>query len=268
MVTIELVVTDLDGTLWSGHEEIHPRTRQAWTELERRGLPVLVATGRRVASTRLPLAAVGLAPPAVVMNGALALDLASGSRFHHHHCDPDIALRIVRAFRTAGLEPCVYVDHQDVEVIVTSRPATHPDHLASLESTATHDDLERVVTELPVFMFGMMGHADGLALREIAEQVGGFAEAHVARDQFGGHSLTAGPRGVSKWVGVEAYCARAGLDPSRVLALGDGPNDGELLDRCAIAVVPEDAHPGALTRADHVVPPADTGGWAGVLDLV
>jgi hydroxymethylpyrimidine pyrophosphatase-like HAD family hydrolase len=45
MAGIELVVTDLDGTLWSGREETHPATVAAWRELERRGVPVLVATG-------------------------------------------------------------------------------------------------------------------------------------------------------------------------------------------------------------------------------
>ena len=80
--TIGLVVTDLDGTLWERPETIPERTLDAIAELERRSIPLLIATGRRVASTRDPLAAVGLAPPAVVLNGGLGVDLASGQRFH------------------------------------------------------------------------------------------------------------------------------------------------------------------------------------------
>lgn len=80
---IELVVTDLDGTLWEQEEVLHDRTRAAVLHLiDQRTPPLLIATGRRVASTRDPLAAFGLAPPAVVLNGALGLDLASGERFH------------------------------------------------------------------------------------------------------------------------------------------------------------------------------------------
>ena len=37
MSTIDLVVTDLDGTLWHGREVLHPTTASAWHELERRG---------------------------------------------------------------------------------------------------------------------------------------------------------------------------------------------------------------------------------------
>jgi hydroxymethylpyrimidine pyrophosphatase-like HAD family hydrolase len=52
MSTIELVVTDLDGTLWDTAEQLHPRTASAIADLSRRGVHLLVATGRRVTSTR------------------------------------------------------------------------------------------------------------------------------------------------------------------------------------------------------------------------
>jgi hydroxymethylpyrimidine pyrophosphatase-like HAD family hydrolase len=85
---------------------------------------------------------------------------------------------------------------------------------------------------------------------------------------YGAHSCTATPFGLSKWTGVELFCARAGLDPARVLAIGDGPNDLELLAGAAIAVVPADGHDVALQIADHVVGSPRDGGWAEILDLV
>ena len=51
-----------------------------------------------------------------------------------------------------------------------------------------------------------------------------------------------------------------------MLALGDGPNDVELLDGAAVRLVPQGSHPAALERADHVVGSARAGGWAEVLD--
>ncbi|HJR26705.1 MAG TPA: HAD hydrolase family protein, partial [Acidimicrobiales bacterium] len=66
MPPVELVVTDLDGTLWHTDDHVHPEVVAALAELAGRGVPVLVATGRRVTSTRRPLARIGLAPPAVV----------------------------------------------------------------------------------------------------------------------------------------------------------------------------------------------------------
>jgi hypothetical protein len=268
MAGIELVVTDLDGTLWSGQEETHPATVAAWRELERRGVPVLVATGRRVASTRAPLARLGLAPPAVVLNGALVLELGSGDRYHRQYYAPDDAAKVLGAFRALDIEPCVYVDHTDVDVFVGARPSTHPDHLAAFGATVREDDLEEVVATHPVLMFGIMGHVPE-PLVAAADSLADVAEVHVAGiDQYGGHSCTATPLGLSKWIGVVAYCTRHGLDPTRVLAIGDGPNDRELLAAAAVAVAPVDGCDDARRLADHVVASPVDGGWAAILDLV
>jgi hydroxymethylpyrimidine pyrophosphatase-like HAD family hydrolase len=67
---------------------------------------------------------------------------------------------------------------------------------------------------------------------------------------------------------VLAYCATRGIDPGRVLAVGDGANDLELLEGAAVACAVATATPAVLARADHVVGPPATGGWADVLDLV
>jgi hypothetical protein len=268
MAAVDLVVTDLDGTLWFDHQETHPATISAWHELEHRGIPVLVATGRRLASTRDPLARLGLAPPAVMLNGALAADLGTGDRFHTRHYEAADAANILAVFRTNGIEPCVYVDHADVDVFVSERPSTHPDHLAAFGTTAQPADLDEIVRTVPVLMFGVMGHAPE-PLRELARDLSGTAEAHVAGlDQYGGHSCTATPAGLSKWNGVVAFCTRAGLDPARVLAIGDGPNDRELLAGAAIAVAPADGHPDLVRDAQHVVGSPRVGGWAEILDLV
>jgi hydroxymethylpyrimidine pyrophosphatase-like HAD family hydrolase len=264
---IELVVTDLDGSLWH-HEEIHPATRAAWAALERRRVHVIVATGRRLTTTREPLARAGLTPHAVVLNGALGLDLASGETFHRHHYDAPVAAAVLDAFRTAGVHPVVYVEHHHIEVYVGARTSTHPGHLASFGTRAVRADLDEIVRTEPVLGFGVIGH-DHDTLAVAVSSIGDRAESHLAADsRWGGSTLTVAPPGLSKWAGVLAYCERAGVDASRVLAVGDGPNDRELLTHAAVAVVPEDAFPEALALADHVVASPQQGGWAQIVDLV
>ncbi|HWD45572.1 MAG TPA: HAD hydrolase family protein, partial [Actinomycetota bacterium] len=53
-----------------------------------------------------------------------------------------------------------------------------------------------------------------------------------------------------------------------ILAVGDGANDLELLEGAAVACAVATAVPAVLARADHVLGPPCSGGWAGVLDLV
>lgn len=268
--TIELVVTDLDGTLWERQDELHPATVAAVAELERRGYPLLVATGRRLASARAPMAQLGLAPPAVLLNGAMVVDLATGERLHTHGFQPDAAATVLDAFLAVDIHPCIYVDHPEIDVFVSPTPSTHPDHLASFGEWVRTGDLDQVIREHPVLAFGV------LALRPsdvegLEDRLSPISNPHVSVERQyepGLLTVTVAPPDLSKWDGVEAFCRQRGLDPTKVLAIGDGPNDLELLDGAAIAVAPADSHPEALARADHIVPRAADGGWAGILDLV
>ena len=268
-MSVELVVTDLDGTFWHLDHEVHPATRAAVDELQRRGVGLLVATGRRLHTTALPLGRVGLTPPAVVLNGSLGVDLATGTRFHTLPIDTAAASSILAVFRSQGIEPCIYVDHPDVEVFLAPEPGTHPQHAANLMPQATVDDLARVVAEEVVLGFSILGRPFEV-LEPVVAGLDGFAVPHLDKsiEYVGLASLTVTQAGISKWEGVLAWCRHAGIDPSAVLAIGDGPNDIELLEGAAVAVAPADGHPSALALADHVVGPAAEGGWAGLVDLV
>lgn len=264
---VSLVVTDLDGTLWHREDEVDPAVVAAVGTLAARGVPLLVATGRRLTSTRRPLAAVGLAPPAVVLNGALGVDLATDERFHRAPYPTEEAIAVLAAFRSVGLDPVVYVDRPGVDAVLSATPATHPEHAASIGGEPV--DLDTVVATTPVLAFSMIGrpHPECVTARDA---VAGRAETHLDRsfDFPGLTNLTVAPEGQSKWDGVVAFCTAHGLDSTRVLALADGPNDLELLDAAAVSLVPEVAHQAALDRADHVIPAAADGGWAAVLDHV
>ncbi|MGI8939843.1 MAG: HAD family hydrolase [Iamia sp.] len=262
---VSLVVTDLDGTLWHTDDHIDPAVVVAANELADRQVPLLVATGRRLTTTRAPLARVGLSPPAVVLNGALGVDLADGSRFHRAPYPRDQAVAALAAFRSVGLDPVVYIDSPRTDAVVSAQPSTHPEHARAIGGEAA--DLDRTVAEEAVLGFSLIGvaHSDCVA---VAEAVGELAETHLDRslDFPGLGAITVAPHGQSKWDGVLAFCAAHHLDPDRVLALGDGSNDLELLDGAAIALVPEVAHQSALDRADHVIGAAADGGWVAVLD--
>lgn len=268
---IELVVSDLDGTLWHLDHDLHDRTRAAIAELERRGVPLLIATGRRLRTTAGPLRRFGLTPPAIVLNGTLGVDLATEERFHVAGIPTDAAIGVLAAFRAAGLEPCVYVDHADVEVFLSSTapPSTEARHIESLGSWARRADLDEIVANEVVLGFSVIGRPEAeLAVAEANVEEHGIAHLDRHLEDASLHSLTVTGPGMSKWQGVLAYCARAGLDPTKVLALGDGTNDVELLTGAAVAVVPEDGHPVVRAVAHHTVGCAVDGGWADLLDLL
>ena len=146
------------------------------------------------------------------------------------------------------------------------------------------DDLARVVATEPVFAFAVVGRPAPLLLPVLAGLSQGGREhpgdgrrsraspagsASIVEDLiYGGSTVQVRPPAVSKWSGVLAYCAEQGIDPGRVLAVGDAVNDLELLEGAAVACAVATAAPAVLARADHVIGPPSSGGWAAVLDLV
>jgi hydroxymethylpyrimidine pyrophosphatase-like HAD family hydrolase len=265
---VQLVVTDLDGTLSDAAERIHPASVRAVLALEAAGVPVLVATGRRLRMACAVLEAGGLTGPAVVLDGALGLDLRDGRVFHQVAFPPGAARRVLGAFAAAGLSPCVYVDRPEVDLVVGHHPSTHPDHLARARPWVATEDLERVVDAEPVYAFAVVGRPAAL-LEPVPRLVGAAGSASIVGDLiYGGSTVQVRPPRISKWSGVLAFCAEQGLDPGRILAVGDGANDLELLEGAAVACAVETASPAVLARADHVIGPPASGGWAAVLDMV
>lgn len=261
-------MTDLDGTLWGPDEVVHEDTLAAIADLAERGTELLVATGRRPRSAQAVLERLGLAPPAVLLDGALGVELGSGDVFHRHDFDPDDAAAVLAAFLDEDVEPVVYVEEGDVETLIGQRPSTHPEHLRRLGPAALRCDLELAVRSHRILSFGVIG-GDPARLERIAARLDGIAQPTITRDLvFGGATLMVPPRGIDKWEGVVAWCARRGLDVTRVLAIGDGTNDLGLLRRAAVACSVADGSPDALDACDHILPPPHLGGWSGILELL
>jgi hydroxymethylpyrimidine pyrophosphatase-like HAD family hydrolase len=134
-----------------------------------------------------------------------------------------------------------------------------------------HGDLDEVVRTMPVLAFSVIGveHTVAVAVRDgVGKSGGGQAFLDRALDFAGLAAIMVAPEGLSKWDGVLSFCRTRGIDPTRVLAIGDGPNDVELLSRAAVSVAPRNGHPATVALAHHVVAPPDEGGWANLLDLV
>lgn len=265
-----MVVTDLDGTLSDAAERVHPRTVRAVLALGRAGIPVLVATGRRPRTAAMVLDGAGLPGPAVMLDGSIGRDLRDGRGFHQVVFSRQTAATVLDAFVAAGIQPCLHVERPGVDMVVGDRPSTHAGHLARAAPWAARDDLARTVRDEPVLSFSVVG-GDAVELGAVAGAIvaAGVGSASVTPDLlYGGSTLQVRPLGVSKWSGVLAFCGDQGLDPARVLAVGDGANDVELLGAASVACVVAGGSPDALTHADHVIGPPASGGWAAVLDLV
>jgi hypothetical protein len=261
---IEIVVTDLDGTLWMHEGDVPDDTRAALAELDRRGIAVLVATGRRLRSARLALVRAGLANlPCVGLNGALAAD--RGQVFHAAPFTVEDARAVYDLFVGGGITPVGYLvpeqDGEGVDAVAVAGVSTHPDHLAVLAPTLSADPID--FSSLVAFSVLGVPYSSLDPIRARVEQHGA-AECVLSPDRaYGEHNLAATSRGISKWTGVLAYCARHDIDAARVLSIGDDDNDATMLQKSSVGLALRHASPRALDGATTVVDR-----WTEVLDYL
>lgn len=268
-VVIRLVVTDLDGTLWGPDMVVPPPHREAIAELGRRGVTVLAATSRRPRVVRPRFQAASLALPAVLIDGAVGIDFRTEERFHQAAFSGDDAAAVLNAFRSRGLDPCVFVDDPDFDVLVSHRPSTSRAHLEYLGELARVGDLEEAVAARSIYAFSLAG----LPLDRL-EPVGQLLMSSLGTEvllcpepKYGGHGLIVNAPAVSKSNGITAYCQAFGIATDEVLAVGDGDNDVTMLTGAAVALAVEGGAERALATAQHVIGPPEKFGWTEVVGL-
>ena len=176
--------------------------------------------------------------PAVLIDGGVGIDFRTDERFHEAVYEPDGARSTLAAFRSHGLDPCLYVDDPQIDVAVSATPSTCGEHLERLGRFAGTRDLEDVASRIAVYAFSVLGRDHEV----LAPLAGELAAAHGStvvlyeEPDYGRFGLIVNPKGVSKWSGIAAYCALHNIEPDEVAAVGDGLNDLEMLRQAGVRI--------------------------------
>lgn len=220
-----LVALDVDGTLLHADGEISPTTVEQVRRLERAGHHVMLASGRSPGATIPVTDALGITPEYLVCsNGAVTLerDVHGGYRREHVEAfDPTAVLLTIRSHLSEA--------HFAVED-VTGRylfTAPFPADAIGLDSDERafvafeellHQPVARLIVVSPDHEAeDFLTAVDRMGLRQVTYAVGWSAWLDVAAD------------GVNKATAMERVRRRLGIQRNRVMAVGDGHNDRELL---------------------------------------
>jgi len=264
-----LVVTDLDGTVWDKSLRCHPSTLAAVHLLrDRDDVELLVATGRRRNSARSTYIANGFTLPSVLLNGAIGFDFDAEAIFHQVAFDVDALRSVIDLLVAFDLGPVAYL--ADTRALVVERVTSSVRHLESLGADLEWSSMADVAPRSDVLGLSMLGLELAQvqpALAELTALVGvqAFSYADHLDPPF---SLMLAPENVTKVVGIRAYLDHAEIVPDRIIAVGDGGNDLEMLAMADVAIAVRGGDQRAIDLADHVIDRPERGGWAAVLDFI
>jgi len=278
-LSCRLIATDLDGTLLRDDKTVSQRTRAALAAAQAAGIIVVLVTARppRVAREIAALLATGTtvdtvntrgtphAHPAhelaICCNGALVYDLTHDTIAQHDPLTADDAARIVRELRLRapgvafaceqglrfGCEPAWRA--QSV--------ATRADDDAHIADALTlcREPVTKLIARHPALTMD--------ALQALAEQAAG-ATAHVT--QSGANFIELSAPNVDKAWALARLCAAQDIEPARVIAFGDMPNDIPMLRWAGRGVAVANAHADALASADEATASNNDDGVAIVIE--
>lgn len=266
---VELVVLDLDGTCLDRSQRLHPRTQAAVRQAGSRA-HLVIATGRPYQSA-LPWARrLGVRCPLICYQGALIQGmpdpdpgegLVYGRTIATTLLEAETARRAIEVARAHGWHRQAYVD--DNLVCEEDRPEAR--HYAQTAAVAIRfvPDLEAAVAEGTVkVVCVVLDRDEAVRCRSaLAEALQSRARVMPSLPEF---IEVASPR-AGKGQAVRRVCRHLGVDPLHAAAVGDAPNDADLLEAVGFGVAVDGAPEELLVHADCTCPPPEQAGVADVL---
>ena len=260
----ELVATDLDGTLVRTDQSVSDRTRAVLAAVEDAGVPFVMVTGRPPRWMAPVVEATGHRGLAVCANGAIVYDLHTERVVRSHLISRDAAAEVVAALRRDVPGIAFAVEKGPVEGVPGGfgrEQVYRPRWDVADVEVATVEELVATGAVKLLARHEEMGSDELLAVARAS--VGALAECtHSSTDGL----LEISASGISKASGLAALAEERGVDPSRVVAFGDMPNDLPMLTWAGHAVAMANAHPEVRHAADEVTASNDEDGVAVVLE--
>jgi Cof subfamily protein (haloacid dehalogenase superfamily) len=259
---IDLIASDLDGTLLRHDGSVSPRTKDAVRAAVAAGFKVVLSSGRPP-RTVIPIAEqLGLKGLAVCSNGAILYDLDRREAFGHRHVPKDSLKNIIAKLRER--EPNVSFateyGHRVGAEPQFPRPETWVSGLDPLIG-----DVESLTADA---LIKLAIHHPDQAVEKLAETVRAIVGNELSVTFSGQHFIEVAAAGVSKALGLAEVCERLGVDPKRVVAFGDMPNDLAMLAFVGRGVAVGNAHPDVMAEGYETTATNDEDGVARVIEAL
>ncbi|MEB3321779.1 MAG: HAD-IIB family hydrolase [Synechococcaceae cyanobacterium] len=254
------VVSDLDGTLLDHRYDWSPAAGTL-ERLRQRGIPVIPCTSKTAWEVRRFRRAAGLCDPFIVENGGAVLGEEAGGEWRLVLGRPAGELQDALAGIAAAIG-------RPLRALADCSPA-EVTALTGLRGEEARRARER---EWSVPFLLPCGTAEAAARADWGPLLGA-AAARGLKVVLGNRMAHLIDAATDKGRALDALRARCAAPGTRVLALGDSPNDEALLEAADVAVVvpgPEGPHPGlraGIAAGRYRLAPAPHGaGWAAVVE--
>lgn len=255
---MRLAAIDLDGTLLRSDGTISERSRAAIRTVRDKGIVVVIVTARGPSNITELAHDAGIEGSAICSNGALIVDLASGSIICERLIETELAIRIVEGVRDRLPGILFAVEHAQF----AHEPGFSAWGWTPPPGTRVADAVELLGEPAAKLLMLHKDHQIEAILAVAQEIAGEGATVVLSGDQ----AVEVTAVGVNKAAGLAQVAEELGIDAADVVAFGDYPNDVPMLAWAGQGIAVANAHAEVLAIADEVTASNDEDGVALVLE--
>lgn len=265
-----LVALDIDGTILTTDEELTPRTRRAILKVQERGVPVVLATGRRLERT-LPWAkALGLTQPLIVHNGAVIYDQATGKNLRQDGIDLEIAKEIHQELEDRFLNYVVYTGTSaGEEIIAPIGTWQEPDNLLLRylgENAEFKEKVSLQASPVRISIVDSPQKVDPFYQHLVQKYPGKINPMLFGTERAQWRGIEIVPANSSKGTSLAHLAELLNIKPENVVAIGDNTNDLEMILWAGLGIAMENGTTELKAQARQIAPSNDHDGVAEVLE--
>lgn len=240
-----LIATDVDGTLLDKDSKLTEYNKKALLECKKRGIGIILATGKTMDSILHLIKELGLALPQITLNGSVTIgpDLKI---IDSVKIDPTYYLDIIRFIRSGGYPPVIALDNGKLYLDSHHSDLKHLDIIG--EKFIKVDSIEtEYFAQNTVDIYIPMKESDPLD--------GALRKKYSDKLQF----MRSGPYffdilniRATKGNALLSVIDKLGIKREEVAVFGDSPNDLSMFAMAGLKVAVNNSYPEILEMADII----------------
>lgn len=227
----KLVALDLDGTLLRSNHTISEYSKETLRKLDKKGIKVVIATGRSYSSARHKITDLKLDQPVVCYNGAMVRNGKTHEIIEESSLDPEISRKLVEIARRENIHFHGFYNGEFLHEKVTESSKLYQE-VSGLEGEVVNFDdyFDRKYTK------GMF-IADHELLLPIEKEIRDLFQGKIYMAFSKPFFLEVMDSSASKANALKRIIEKEGIKREEVIAFGDGLNDAEMLEFARKAII-------------------------------
>ncbi len=251
----KVLALDLDGTVLTDNDTIHPEVKKAIQEAQQ-SCHVVIVTGRHHTAARPYYYELGLTTPIICCNGTYLYDYQHEQVLAHNALDKQVALDFIALAEEHSAKMVMYVT--DAMLYSKHKPIAYMQHLEKW-SQGLPESVRPNIYKIDSFaeqamqtelIWKFVVEAEPEAIEDLLQKP-------LIQDKFCGerswsNRIDFAAKGNTKGNRLAEYLAQQGYQPDEVIAAGDNHNDISMIRLAGLGVAMQNADDTVKSYADEI----------------